>query len=206
MGPGDTLARIADGYGVELGALARANGIDDVDRIRVGQRLVIPGGGRIVHRLRPGESLDDVARRYGVPVSTIARANGIADPARVEVGRRLVMPRGASLPPPPSAPDPAVEGARARLDEAVEAYRAARFDAALASAREAESLLDGRRDADPVRARAAFVGGAALAGLGDDEPARESFARARSLDPHFEPPEGWLSPRLEALYRAAAPD
>ncbi len=40
--PGETLYRIAQTYGVPLEALAAANGIADVNLIRVGQRLVIP--------------------------------------------------------------------------------------------------------------------------------------------------------------------
>ncbi|WP_456413304.1 peptidoglycan DD-metalloendopeptidase family protein [Oceanithermus profundus] len=40
--PGETLYRIARTYGVPLEALAAANGIEDVNRIRAGQRLVIP--------------------------------------------------------------------------------------------------------------------------------------------------------------------
>jgi len=40
--PGETLYRIAKTYGVPLETLAAANGIADVNLIRVGQRLVIP--------------------------------------------------------------------------------------------------------------------------------------------------------------------
>lgn len=39
---GETLSRIAALYGLSTSALARANGIADPDRIRAGQRLVIP--------------------------------------------------------------------------------------------------------------------------------------------------------------------
>jgi len=42
--PGETLYRIARNYGVPLEALARANGIENVNLIRAGQRLVIPTG------------------------------------------------------------------------------------------------------------------------------------------------------------------
>ncbi len=40
--PGETLYRVAKNYGVPLEVLAKANGITDVNLIRVGQRLVIP--------------------------------------------------------------------------------------------------------------------------------------------------------------------
>lgn len=46
--PGETLYRIGQAYGVSHQALARANGIDDADRIEVGQMLVIPDAKRAV--------------------------------------------------------------------------------------------------------------------------------------------------------------
>ena len=39
---GDTLAELAQEFGVELEVLAQANNIDDIDHIEVGQELVIP--------------------------------------------------------------------------------------------------------------------------------------------------------------------
>lgn len=46
--PGDTLGRIAQRFGTSVGAIAAANGIVNINRIFVGQRLVIPGGGVVV--------------------------------------------------------------------------------------------------------------------------------------------------------------
>jgi hypothetical protein len=33
---------------------------------------------------------------------------------------------------------------------------------------------------------------------------REAFQRVHALDPDFEPPRGWLSPRLEQLFATRA--
>jgi LysM repeat protein len=41
--PGDTLAEIAEQFGVDLNDLAQLNGIEDIDVIEVGQILQIPG-------------------------------------------------------------------------------------------------------------------------------------------------------------------
>jgi len=46
--PGETLYRIGQAYGVTHHALARANGIENADRIEVGQGLVIPEARRAV--------------------------------------------------------------------------------------------------------------------------------------------------------------
>ena len=40
--PGDTLSEIADRFGVTVDQIAATNGIDDVDLINVGQRILIP--------------------------------------------------------------------------------------------------------------------------------------------------------------------
>jgi lipoprotein NlpD len=44
--PGETIYRIASRYGVDSGALMRANGLGDPRQLRVGQVLVIPGSYR----------------------------------------------------------------------------------------------------------------------------------------------------------------
>lgn len=41
--PGDTLSVIAERFGVPVAEISAANGIDDVNSIRPGQELIIPG-------------------------------------------------------------------------------------------------------------------------------------------------------------------
>jgi LysM repeat protein len=202
--PGETLAWVAQGYGVDVGRLARANHLRDVDRIEVGTRLVIPDGGRIVHRVGTDESLDQIAARYGVSATAIARENRLRDPHRLQVGRPLVLPVGARLPPPPPAgttDEAVIARGRALIGRAEQHYFAARFESAKRDARQAESLLAGRPDGAELRARALFVLASAQAGLGEEREAERTFAAVRAADPRFEPPRGWLSPRLEELYR-----
>lgn len=43
-----TLWRIAKTYGVDMGELAKANGIEDVDRIQAGQKIFIPGAEKVL--------------------------------------------------------------------------------------------------------------------------------------------------------------
>jgi LysM repeat protein len=116
--PGQTLSSIARQYGVDVGALARANGIVNLNHIYVGQRLtipkvsaVVPSGGYVV---QPGDTLYSIARRYGVTVWAIAQANGIRDLGRIYVGQRLVIPgqTPAPTPAPSQAPVTATSGWR----------------------------------------------------------------------------------------------
>ncbi|MBB5754582.1 LysM peptidoglycan-binding domain-containing M23 family metallopeptidase [Prosthecomicrobium pneumaticum] len=45
IGSGDTLSALSRRYGVPVAEIVRANGISDPGSVRIGQRLVIPGGG-----------------------------------------------------------------------------------------------------------------------------------------------------------------
>ena len=82
VAPGETLSELASRLGVSAADLARANRIVDADRLRAGQRLVVPGTGRRSsgpvrrvpddlrrrpERLAMASRLDAAARAHGVP-------------------------------------------------------------------------------------------------------------------------------------------
>ena len=190
VGPGETLQSIAARYRVRVSTIAYLNRMGISRRVKVGQRLVIP-------RRATSESVATSRSRPEVsaapPPSAVAAA-----PKRAE-------------PPAPRVDADQERLARARrlVDHAVADYRAARFDAGIEQAWAAEDVLrpiGDRPDARKLSARAAFVAGSAQAARGEEDRATESFARVHELDPEFEPPSGWLSPRLETLYTEAQPD
>ncbi len=107
---GDSLSGIAAEYGVSVGSLVAANGIDDPDRVHPGQELVIPGAsaaarpkGPTVVTVRSGDSLSKIAAAHGVTVAALMAANGLDDPDRLQIGQRLTIPGTAAptttLPP-----------------------------------------------------------------------------------------------------------
>ncbi|MBN1247567.1 MAG: LysM peptidoglycan-binding domain-containing protein [Anaerolineae bacterium] len=106
--PGQTLTGIARWYGVDMWALARANGIVNPSFIYVGQRLVIPATGSYMpgrgYIVRAGDTLYSIASRHGVTVWALAQANGIYNLNRIYVGQYLVIPGAAPAPPPKPAP------------------------------------------------------------------------------------------------------
>lgn len=85
---GENLFRIAQRYGVTVEAIAAANGITNINRVYVGQRLVIPR----LHVVRSGESLSRIAQTYGTSVAAIMAANGIANANLIYPGQQLVIP------------------------------------------------------------------------------------------------------------------
>lgn len=83
--PGETLSQVAAYYsGPSVAAIAAANGIQDPDRIQVGQVLTIPGPLEWI--VDPGDTLTAIAAYYKVNPGYLARLNGIQDPDRLEVG------------------------------------------------------------------------------------------------------------------------
>jgi murein DD-endopeptidase MepM/ murein hydrolase activator NlpD len=92
--PGETLYRIGQAYGVPYRTLARANGIDDADRIEVGQVLVIPDAKRAV----PVRVVTPDRARGDRPAPPEARAGAVPFLWPVEGGRLTSSfgPRDAS--------------------------------------------------------------------------------------------------------------
>lgn len=106
--PGDTLGRIARRFGVDLGELARINGIRNPDRIFAGQTLQLPAANVVT--VRPGDTLSGIAGRLGVSWQSLARANSIANPELIHPGQQLRVPDTRTAPTAPAlapAPSPA---------------------------------------------------------------------------------------------------
>ena len=102
---GDTLSELARAYGTSASAIQSINGLRSAHRLRVGQRLEIPGGSspsrsvkrgaakrRVYHRVRRGETLSTIADRYQVSPAAIQRANAIRNRNRIRAGQRLRIP------------------------------------------------------------------------------------------------------------------
>lgn len=87
---GDTLRGIAELTGAGVEAIARVNGIAPPYTIRIGERLVIPGGR--YHLVRPGQTGIAIARAYGVPWSKIVAANELSEPFILRAGQRVLIP------------------------------------------------------------------------------------------------------------------
>ncbi len=117
VAPGETLFRIALRYDTSVDDLRRLNAIDG-DRIEVGQRLVVGGGGTapaatgvpvrlgpprewsitdttvpadLVHFVEPGETLYSIASTFGLEVDALVRLNALST-APLEPGTPLRLP------------------------------------------------------------------------------------------------------------------
>lgn len=114
---GDTLYAIATRYGTTVARIAQANNISNVNLIRVGQVLKIPGTATTpaptpkptppatttTYTVRAGDTLSAIAARYKTTVARIAQANNIRNVNLIRVGQVLKIP-GTAAPKPTPAP------------------------------------------------------------------------------------------------------
>ncbi|SHE88255.1 LysM peptidoglycan-binding domain-containing protein [Alkalibacter saccharofermentans] len=112
---GDTLYGIARRYGVTVTQIANANNITNINLIRVGQVLIIPGTGtapqptpqpgtQVRYTVKAGDTLSAIARRYGVTVTQLANANNITNVNLIRVGQVLIIPGTGTAPQPTPQP------------------------------------------------------------------------------------------------------
>ena len=99
---GESLSEIAATYRVSVSALARANDISNLNIIRIGQTLTVPGGSggsggaNTTHVVKAGETLGTIAARYGTTVAKLAELNGIRNPSLIVAGAKLTVTGSAA--------------------------------------------------------------------------------------------------------------
>jgi LysM repeat protein len=120
---GDTLSGIAARNRMGWRQLAEYNLIQDPNRVRVGQVILIPGStapasarpvapapapvvaGAGTYVVQSGDNLSSIAARYGTRVQTLKSLNNLVSD-KLLVGQILKLPQGADTPAEPSTPAP----------------------------------------------------------------------------------------------------
>ena len=120
---GDSLASIADQFGVTIDQLIAANNLVDPSNIGVGSQLIVPDpesdlptetplpetlvpGSTIEYIVRSGDNLQTIAERFNSTIDAIAEVNDL-DPADVLfVGLRLIIQVNIVTPVPTDLPSP----------------------------------------------------------------------------------------------------
>lgn len=87
--PGDTLAALAERFGVDAELIQLLNGLADGELL-AGQTLRIPTVQGAVHIVRAGETLSEIAEAYGVALGTITEGNQL-DTDVIVPGERLLI-------------------------------------------------------------------------------------------------------------------
>ena len=109
VGSGETLSLIASRYGVSIRAVADTNSIRNINRLKIGQDLIIPltepksvtavEARKVLassgaHTVRRGDSLYRISRIYGVKLKSLFDWNSLGPKSRIYPGQKiLVTPR-----------------------------------------------------------------------------------------------------------------
>ncbi|MGV3467045.1 MAG: LysM peptidoglycan-binding domain-containing protein [Heyndrickxia sp.] len=88
---GDSLWRIAQQYRVSTGRITRVNGLENPNRLVLGQALLIPNS-YIQYRVQTGDSIGKIANQFGVTINEITQINHITNPSNIYLGQRLIIP------------------------------------------------------------------------------------------------------------------
>lgn len=102
---GDTLAGIADEFGVDYNKIAEANELEEPYSLDIGQQLRIPGvkktpeqqveadkNAETTYTVKPDDTLAQIGISLGIDFKTIAELNGITSPYNLEIGQVLKIP------------------------------------------------------------------------------------------------------------------
>lgn len=125
---GDSLSKIAVRHSVNIDELAELNGIKDANKIRIGQKLMLPDYASAsqskpvekpaakpelsgdAYVVQSGDSLSKIAAKFGVKTKALAEANNIKDANKIRSGQKLVIPGAAKAAAAPAV-TPSAPGA-----------------------------------------------------------------------------------------------
>lgn len=118
---GDSLSKIAVAHGVNARELAELNQIADANKVRIGQKLVLPDHSKPSQSqpaakaaapaksaakdvalsgdsyvVKAGDALSKIAAQHGVKTKDLMAANKITDANRIRVGQKLAIPAKAA--------------------------------------------------------------------------------------------------------------
>jgi murein DD-endopeptidase MepM/ murein hydrolase activator NlpD len=108
---GESLATIAERFGVDVPTLLSSNDLSDPDLVAEGVQLkVLPVPG-VLHRVAEDDTLNQIAARYDLTVADILRANNIENADVIAPGQELLLPgaKPVARATPPVGAEPAIE-------------------------------------------------------------------------------------------------
>ncbi|MES2023436.1 MAG: peptidoglycan DD-metalloendopeptidase family protein [Patescibacteria group bacterium] len=91
---GDSIAQIADMFGVSVNTILWANDMKKGDKLTEGDILVILPVSGVKHTVTKGETLKSIAKFYKADISDIESFNGITEGTKLSLGDELIIPDG----------------------------------------------------------------------------------------------------------------
>jgi len=94
----DTLADLADKFGVSANSILWANDLSSGAQLKLGQRLIIPPVTGVIHYVIAGDTIAKIAQTYQAKPENIVAFNGLAGENDVFIGDVLIVPDGKIVP------------------------------------------------------------------------------------------------------------
>jgi len=111
--PGDNLKKIADKFDVSVTELEKINHIENTNRLRIGQTLIIPptqnslqqqtlspmlanSNATKFYKVQPGDNLEKIAAYYDVTVKNLMQTNNLKNKNKLYVDQNLIIPQSES--------------------------------------------------------------------------------------------------------------
>ncbi|MFA5358613.1 MAG: M23 family metallopeptidase [Patescibacteria group bacterium] len=95
---GDTVASLAEKFGVSVYTILWENNLTEKSYIRPGDKLIILPVSGIKHKVKRGETLDQIAQKYNVDKEKIIAYNDLVQNQGIKIGDDLLIPGGKKLP------------------------------------------------------------------------------------------------------------
>ncbi len=94
---GDSIAQIAEMYGVSVNTVLYANDLKKSSKLKEGDVLIILPISGLEHVVAKGQTLKSIAKLYKTDITDIAFYNGIAQDSKLAVGDKLMIPGGEMM-------------------------------------------------------------------------------------------------------------
>ena len=91
VGAGDTLAALADRFGITLDTIISFNDIKRERDLKPGRELIIPSRSGVRYVVRRGDNLSRIALRHGVSLAALLDSNEV-ESSTITPGQRLLIP------------------------------------------------------------------------------------------------------------------
>ncbi len=91
---GDTIGSIAKEFNVTVKTILWANDIDDVKKIKPGDKIFILPVTGIKHKVKPSDTVKKLAKKYKADEKEIISFNSLPADGRLKVGEEIIIPGG----------------------------------------------------------------------------------------------------------------
>ena len=105
IGEGENLTTISRKIGVNLDTLVSVNKITNANKLKPGQKIIIPNRNGLLYTIKQNENIEEVASKYDIQLNRILAFNKIDETSDIEIGDDIFLP-----------------GAKYTLDERIEKF------------------------------------------------------------------------------------